>query len=158
MLKRGFGRVRHHLVRLIVRLCDQRSSHRRSDADLGLATALGGLWWSQRREAKVGMEALMGREVEVRKACRPVGEVRVRGEIWKARCDQGADAGDPVRIVGLFVGRDGNRRWVRATGTDLVSDADAEAYVTRARGRDSDLWVVEIEDRKGRDFLTEEKE
>ena len=66
-----------------------------------LATALGGLWWSQRREAKVGMEALMGREVEVRKACRPLGEVRVRGEIWKARCDLGADTGDWVRIVGL---------------------------------------------------------
>lgn len=66
-----------------------------------LATALGGLWWSQRRDAKVGMEALMGREVEVRRACRPVGEIRVRGEIWKARCEAGADAGDMVRIVGL---------------------------------------------------------
>jgi membrane-bound serine protease (ClpP class) len=66
-----------------------------------LATALGGLWWSQRHEAKVGMEALMGREVQVRRACRPLGEVRVRGEIWQARCEQGADAGDSVRIVGL---------------------------------------------------------
>ena len=66
-----------------------------------LATALGGLWWSQRREARVGMEALMGREVEVRRACRPLGEVRVRGEIWKARCERGADRGDSVPIVGL---------------------------------------------------------
>jgi membrane-bound serine protease (ClpP class) len=66
-----------------------------------LGTALGGLWWSQRHEAKVGMEALMGREVEVRKACRPFGEIRVRGEIWRARCEQGADAGDRVRVVGL---------------------------------------------------------
>jgi membrane-bound serine protease (ClpP class) len=66
-----------------------------------LATALGGLWWSQRRAAKVGVEALIGREVEVRRACRPVGEVRVRGEIWQARCDDGADTGDSVRIVGL---------------------------------------------------------
>jgi membrane-bound serine protease (ClpP class) len=66
-----------------------------------LATALGGLWWSQRRTAKVGAEALMGREVEVRRACRPVGEVRVRGEIWQARCAEGAEAGDSVRIVGL---------------------------------------------------------
>lgn len=66
-----------------------------------LATALGGLWWSQRYEAKVGMEALMGREVEVRTACRPLGEIRVRGEIWRARCERGADAGDRVRIVGL---------------------------------------------------------
>jgi membrane-bound serine protease (ClpP class) len=66
-----------------------------------LATALFGLWWSQRHAAKVGVEALMGREVEVRRACRPLGEVRVRGEIWRARCNEGADAGDSVRIVGL---------------------------------------------------------
>jgi membrane protein implicated in regulation of membrane protease activity len=66
-----------------------------------LATALGGLWWSQRHAAKVGVEALLGREVEVRRACHPLGEVRVRGEIWQARCEQGADAGETVRIVGL---------------------------------------------------------
>ena len=66
-----------------------------------LATALGGLWWSQQHAAKVGVEALMGREVEVRRACRPLGEVRVRGEIWQARCEPGADAGDMVRITGL---------------------------------------------------------
>jgi len=66
-----------------------------------VATALGGLWWSQRRAAKVGVETLMGREVEVRRACRPVGEVRVKGEIWQARCDDGADAGELVRIVGI---------------------------------------------------------
>jgi membrane protein implicated in regulation of membrane protease activity len=66
-----------------------------------LATALGGLWWSQRYAAKVGAEAMVGREVEVRRACRPIGQVSVRGEIWQARCEQGADAGDKVRILGL---------------------------------------------------------
>ena len=66
-----------------------------------LSTALFGLWWSQRHAAKVGVEALLGREVEVRRACRPLGEVRVRGEIWQARCDRGAAAGDMVRITGL---------------------------------------------------------
>jgi membrane-bound serine protease (ClpP class) len=66
-----------------------------------LGTALFGLWWSQRRAAKVGVESLLGRKVEVRRACRPLGEVRVRGEIWKARCEPGADTGEVVRIVGL---------------------------------------------------------
>jgi membrane-bound serine protease (ClpP class) len=66
-----------------------------------LTTALFGLWWSQRHAAKVGAEALIGREVELRRACRPLGQIRVRGEIWQARCDEGADAGDTVRILGL---------------------------------------------------------
>lgn len=63
-----------------------------------------------------------------------------------------------ARVWSSSYGRDGQRRWVKATGADPVSDADAEAYVRRARSRDGDLWVVEIEDRQGRDFLTEEKE
>lgn len=63
-----------------------------------------------------------------------------------------------ARVWSSSYGRDGQRRWVKATGADPVNDADAEAYVARARSRDSDLWVVEIEDRQGRDFLTEEKE
>jgi hypothetical protein len=63
-----------------------------------------------------------------------------------------------ARVWSSSYGREGQRRWVRATGADLVPDADAEAYVARARARDGDLWVIEIEDRQGRDFLTEEKE
>ncbi|MEO0883102.1 MAG: DUF1491 family protein [Pseudomonadota bacterium] len=34
-------------------------------------------------------------------------------------------------------------------------EVDIDAYVTRARARDRDLWIVEIEDRDGRHFLTE---
>jgi membrane-bound serine protease (ClpP class) len=66
-----------------------------------VATALGGLWWSQRHAAKVGAETLVGREVEVRTACRPLGQVRVKGELWRARCDAGAGAGETVRVVGI---------------------------------------------------------
>jgi membrane-bound serine protease (ClpP class) len=60
-----------------------------------------GLWWSQRWAAKVGAETLVGREVEVRDACRPLGRVRVKGELWRARCAAGAAAGETVRVVGL---------------------------------------------------------
>lgn len=66
-----------------------------------VATALGALWWSQRRAAQVGAETLIGRVVDVRGACRPVGRVSVKGEIWQARCDEGVSAGEVVRIVGI---------------------------------------------------------
>ena len=62
-----------------------------------------------------------------------------------------------ARVWSSSYGREGERRWISATGAQVVSDADAEAYVARARSRDEDLWVIEIEDREGRDFLTEGK-
>lgn len=40
----------------------------------------------------------------------------------------------------------------QGVGPDEVAVDD---YVRRARDRDRDLWVIEIEDREGRHFLTE---
>lgn len=46
---------------------------------------------------------------------------------------------------------DGVLRWVDALPKETTpAEADADAYVARARSRDPDLWVIEIEDRNGR--------
>jgi membrane-bound serine protease (ClpP class) len=57
-----------------------------------------GLRLARRWRPKTGAEAMIGEEAEVVAACRPVGEVRVQGELWQARCDEGADVGATVRI------------------------------------------------------------
>jgi hypothetical protein len=41
---------------------------------------------------------------------------------------------------------------VQGIGPD---EAGVDAYVRKARERDRDLWIIEIEDREGRHFLTE---
>lgn len=54
---------------------------------------------SRRRRIRVGAETLVGATAETVAPCRPLGRVRVHGEVWQARCDAGADAGEPVRVV-----------------------------------------------------------
>jgi len=64
--------------------------------EFGEAAAL--VRWSKRRKAVVGTEALIGRRAIVSAECRPVGQVRVAGELWQARCAAGADVGDEVIV------------------------------------------------------------
>jgi membrane protein implicated in regulation of membrane protease activity len=51
------------------------------------------------RRKVVGAQTLIGREATVSQPCRPNGQVRLDGETWEARCDEGADPGDRVRVV-----------------------------------------------------------
>jgi membrane protein implicated in regulation of membrane protease activity len=51
------------------------------------------------RRRVVGAETLIGREAVVTEPCRPLGQVRLNGEIWEARCAAGASPGDRVRVV-----------------------------------------------------------
>ena len=52
------------------------------------------------RRKAVGAQTLIGKDAVVSMPCRPVGQVRLDGEIWEARCDAGASQGDRVRVVG----------------------------------------------------------
>ena len=107
-------------------------------------------------------------------------EARLKSGIWvKAlirRCDLAAvgvvvaargDA-DAGAVLLKLTGRDGGctvlaqtRRpdgtlvWMRATGPDPVAEADADAYVIRQRGRDPDLWVVELDIAEAERFAAE---
>jgi membrane-bound serine protease (ClpP class) len=56
---------------------------------------------SKRRRPQVGAEALIGAQAEVVTPCRPVGTVRISGELWRARCDVGAERGVAVRVRAL---------------------------------------------------------
>lgn len=55
------------------------------------------IWWSKRRKATVGVETLVGKTGVAASDLWPEGQVRVGGEIWRARCAGGCDSG--TRIV-----------------------------------------------------------
>jgi len=48
---------------------------------------------------------------------------------------------------------DGERIWMRPTMA--TEEPEVDAYVARAARIDPDIWVVEVEDKQGRHFLTE---
>lgn len=53
-------------------------------------------------------------------------------------------------ILSQIRGPDGRLGWMTALDGAADAEADAAAYIERAVRRDPDLWVVEIEDRQGR--------
>ena len=61
-------------------------------------------FWNQTvrgHRKRVGAEALIHEEGTVLTPCRPIGQVLVVGERWEARCDEGADPGEKVSVVGI---------------------------------------------------------
>lgn len=74
------------------------------------------------------------------------------------------DAGAVVVKVNLLDGRarayapaldpEGGRVWIDPLGLDEAApEARVDDYLARRRTRDPDLWIVEIEDRRGRCFI-----
>lgn len=65
---------------------------------------------------------------------------------------------DPVsKTASLYaealVGPKGERRWMQPR--PAAPEADLDAYARRQADIDPDIWVIEVEDRRGRTFLTE---
>lgn len=61
-------------------------------------------------------------------------------------------AGTATLYAEAFRG-EGERVWMEPVASQ--SEPELDAYVARAVSVDPDIWVVEIEDRQGRHFLTE---
>jgi membrane protein implicated in regulation of membrane protease activity len=72
---------------------------------LGAVGEVGEIVWGRRLakrwRPKVGVETMIGTTAEVVEPCQPVGYVRVRGELWEARCEAGAGVGETVRITAI---------------------------------------------------------
>lgn len=58
-----------------------------------------------------------------------------------------------ARLYAEATRMDGERVWMQPQLTDQEPDLDR--YIERAARIDPDVWVVEIEDKQGRHFLTE---
>jgi membrane-bound serine protease (ClpP class) len=90
----------------------------------GVAIEVGELVWglrlARRWRPQTGAEAMIGQVAEVVARCHPNGRVRIHGELWEARCAEGADVGESVRIEGL----DGLTLIVTPAKSRTDSDAD----------------------------------
>jgi membrane-bound serine protease (ClpP class) len=57
-----------------------------------------GVWYSKRRQSSVGSQTLVGQSGTAIGELRPDGQVRIDGEIWRAHCGRGCDAGAVVVV------------------------------------------------------------
>jgi membrane-bound serine protease (ClpP class) len=72
---------------------------------LGIAIEVAevGFWirFLRRYRVQTGVEGLIGSTAEVIENCDPVGRVRLRGEIWHARCASRAEVGEQVTVTAV---------------------------------------------------------
>ncbi len=57
------------------------------------------LRWRKRRSITGHHERLVGAEGETVTDCRPFGQVKVQGQLWKAYCPDGVDVGSRVTVI-----------------------------------------------------------
>jgi membrane-bound serine protease (ClpP class) len=61
-----------------------------------------GLWLKWRKvTSSTGAEGMVGMSGVALSDCKPDGQVKVKGQIWKARCDQGVAAGEGVSVLAV---------------------------------------------------------
>jgi hypothetical protein len=87
------------------------------------------------RRRVVGAQALVGQTGQVRATCRPLGQVFVAGELWRAHCEVGpADPARQLKLCAEFEdGRDAVA-CIRGTKVQNLVGASTGAYVRLLAG------------------------
>jgi hypothetical protein len=70
-----------------------------------------------------------------------------------SRLDGTSDLFGPAPQSAFDAAQDAARAFTPSLATQSASDADVEAYLARQVKFDPDVWIVEVEDRDGRNFL-----
>jgi hypothetical protein len=69
------------------------------------------------------------------------------------RLDGTSDLFGPAPLSAFHAAQDAARAFTPSLAKQSAPDADVEAYLARQVKFDPDVWIVEVEDRHGRNFL-----
>jgi hypothetical protein len=70
-----------------------------------------------------------------------------------SKLDGSAEVYGPAPQTAFDEARPSDRAFIRTLKALPATEADAEAYLARQIKFDPDIWIVEVEDREGRNFL-----